>query len=99
MDKVTTILDLLKDLWNIKKDQFIGLQPVEVEPGKTEEMEIDNQFANFFSSEFIDTSAGGNLSPLFDYSDDDLIVILQNLIKGVPYNEALENSLRSEDDA
>ena len=98
-DDVTKILDLLKELWNLKKDQFLGLQPIETERGKTEMMEIDNKFANFFSGEFIDTSVGGDLSRLDEYYDAEGNAILQNLSKGVPYNDALENILRSEGDA
>lgn len=81
-DDVIIILDLLKDLWQQKRNKFIGLHPVRYGANDVREELIDNQFSSFFNSEFVDGSVGGNLSPLYDFNDAELIELLKGLISG-----------------
>jgi hypothetical protein len=39
--------------------------------------EPDMDFAYFFNAHIVDTCIGGNLSPLFAYTDDDIESLLQ----------------------
>jgi hypothetical protein len=80
-DKVTEILCLMKTLWDLTKEQYIGLQEIQHGGGKITQEELDNKFANFFSSHVVDTSVGGNLSPLFHWPDQDLIEELKEQIE------------------
>lgn len=81
-DDVVIILDLLKDLWQQKRWKFTGPQLVTYGIGDVREELVDNKFSSFFSSEFVDTSVGGNLSPLYDFNDAELIELLKGLISG-----------------
>jgi len=81
-EKAVVILNLLRDLWELKKYQYVGLQPLYSKHGKMTKEVVTNQFSCFFNGEFVDTSVGGNSSPLYDYSDDELIELLTELIQG-----------------
>lgn len=69
VDKVPIILSFIEELWQKKKSEY-------------EDKGLNNKFACFFGSEVVDTSVGGNLSPLYFCDDDDLIKFLQEAIRG-----------------
>lgn len=80
-EKAVIILDLLKELWELKKHQFVGMQPLTDRSGNVTEELVTNQFPCFFNSEFVDTCVGGNLSPLYHYNDNELISVLRESIE------------------